>query len=344
MLNGARVLIVIVGFRNSEDVRQCLDALLKANANPSFEVVICENGGSEAYDLLIKTLTARGGPCASEFCTIEVESEEFLRVQVLELNCSGARVVVAEAKENLGFAGGINAWIRPLLKAPDWDGLWILNPDTMPEPDALAELVSYAEEHAKGMVGSRVMFLDRPDIVGSRGLRWRRLRASTLGVDIYAPVLPPPNPDEVDARIDAPSGASFYVTRTCLNAIGLLDERYFLYYEELDWGLRAKAFCGVGYAYRSVVPHVGGSMTGSSQNRSARSALTVYFDFRNRFIFVRKHYPAWFAWTVAMALLQAGEFLFVGATENFKVALLGTLAGLRGETGRPDRIMAKRFN
>ena len=79
---------------------------------------------------------------------------------------------VAEMDENLGYAGGVNAWLRPLLSNPGWDGVWVLNPDTQPEPDALAELVEYAERHDKGMVGSCIIRTDRLDRVFTRGLEW----------------------------------------------------------------------------------------------------------------------------------------------------------------------------
>ena len=185
------------------------------------------------------------------------------------------------------------------------------------------------------------MYVDNSAVVGLRGLRWRKLFATTVGVDIYAPVLPPPDPDDIEARIDAPSGASFYITRDCMDRIGPMDERYFLYFEDLDWGLRAKFSCGVGYAYKSVVRHVGGRSTGSAVTRAARSPLSTYLEYRNRFIFVRRHYSGWLVWTLLIALLRACLLLLVGAPRNFRTALHGILAGVIGETGRPDHIMAK---
>ena len=49
-------------------------------------------------------------------------------------------VHVAEMSENLGYAGGINAWLRPLLSVDGWKAAWIINPDTEPRPDALTKL------------------------------------------------------------------------------------------------------------------------------------------------------------------------------------------------------------
>jgi GT2 family glycosyltransferase len=188
------------------------------------------------------------------------------------------------------------------------------------------------------MVGSRVMEPGDPGHVCSRGLKWRRFLASTLGVDANAPSPHVPDVADIEARIDAPSGASFYVTRACIDAIGLMEDLYFLYFEDLEWGLRAKAACGVSYAYDSVVPHIGGSTIGSASDRRKRSKVAVYYEFRNRLTFVRRNHPAWFWWTAAITAIHGGEFLLVGASENFKMAMRAVWAGIRKETGRADHV------
>ena len=217
-----------------------------------------------------------------------------------------------------------------------WDGAWILNPDTWPKPDALAELIAFAVKRRKGMVQSRIMFPDRSDIASSRGLKWHKLRAAVKGVDIFAPVSPAPDPDDIERRIDSPTGVSFYVTRACIDRIGLMDDSYWLYWEDFDWGVRAKAACGVGYAHNSIVPHIGGASTGAARNRAKRSATAVYLGNRNKLHFVRQHHPGWFVWTVFVSFLRTGEYLLAGSTRNFAAALKGLVAGLRGEKGRPD--------
>ena len=111
---------------------------------------------------------------------------------------------------------------------------------------------------------------------------------------------------------------------------------YFLYWEDFDWGIRAKAACGIGYAHNSVVPHIGGSSTGAVRKRAQRSPVAVYLRNRNQLHFVRRHHPGWFAWTVFVSFLRTGEFLAVGSTRNFVAALRGLVAGLRGEKGRPE--------
>ena len=327
--------IIIVGFGHSDDVVKCLNAIATQRRCPTFEVFISENGGPAAFDALVETLAQKGAPCEGGVEPLEPASNDFVRACRLRLAGGQATVTIGEARDNFGYAGGINAWLRPLLAEPGWTAIWILNPDTWPEPDALAELVAYAGERGKGMVGSRLMIPGRSDIASSRGLKWNKLSARLTGVDIFAPVSPAPDPEDVERRMDSPTGPSMYVTRACIERIGLMDESFFLYWEEVDWAVRAKAACGVGYAHKSVVPHVMGTTTGSAGGRSKRSAFSVYLGHRNQLHFVRRHHPRWFLWTLFVTFVRSGEYLAVGSTRNFAAAIRGMLAGLRGEKGRP---------
>ncbi len=339
ILGGAEVGVLIVGFRNPEDVVTCLAALAEAESSPSFSVLICENGGEAAYDALVRELAAHSSNFVDAPEILAKSAGVFVRARHMRFGASGPEVTVGEARENLGYAGGVNAWLRPLCNESGWSGVWVLNPDTAPEPGALAALVDYSKRRAKGMVGSRVMDMSQAGRLLMRGLKWRRLVSKTLCVDSDVPVSPAPVAAEVENRIDAPSGATFYITRDCIERIGVMDEEYFLYFEDIDWGVRAKACCGLGYADNSVVPHIGGTTLGSAYSGDARSRLAVYLEFRNRLMFVRKRFPSWYPWTIVITLLRSAEFLVRGPRANFAVALQGIFAGLRGETGRPDHVM-----
>lgn len=334
MLAEVETPVVIVGFGNADEIVKCVTAIGEQRGCPRIGVFICENGGPAAFDALISALSNPGGPCADVAAALDPGG--FVRTRRLRLAGAPVPVTVGLARENLGFPGGVNAWIRPLLAERGWSGVWILNPDTWPQPDALAELIDFVAKRRKGMVSSRVMFPDRSDIASSRGLKFRKLTASEIGVDIFAPVSPAPDPDDVERRIDSPTGVSFYVTRACIDQIGLMDESYWLYWEDFDWGVRAKAVCGIGYAHNSVVPHIGGSSSGAVGNRVQRSPSSVYLKNRNKLHFVRRHHPRWFAWTVLVSFLRSGEFLAAGSTRNFVAAVRGLIAGLRGEKGRPE--------
>jgi N-acetylglucosaminyl-diphospho-decaprenol L-rhamnosyltransferase len=312
----------------------------KLALEPSFDVYICENGGASAFDALISALIDNQGPCKEEPAS-EILSQPvfcFVRLRHLQLRRRKARVFVAEAEENLGYAGAINAWLHVLLTYSAWPGIWILNPDTQPQPSALAELVAWSTARRKGMVGSRVVRSPGAEYGFNRGLRWRPILATTAGVDKGTPIAVAPDPDNLEARLDAVSGASVYVTRECLETIGLMDERYFLYFEDLDWGYRTKDSFGLGYAHGSVVVHGGGTTIGTAARRSKTSPLSVYLDFRNRVHFVREHHPFWIGWTLLMLLIRSFEYGMAGSLTNMSTALRGVYAGIAGETGRPDRV------
>jgi N-acetylglucosaminyl-diphospho-decaprenol L-rhamnosyltransferase len=336
MLADVEVPIVIVAFGNADDIVKCLGAVARQRRCPNFGVFICENGGPQAFDTLVNTLAEKGGPREGDVESIEPASGDFVRARKLRLGAGRTSVTIGEARDNFGFAGGTNAWMRPLLAEPGWTAFWILNPDTWPEPDALAELVDYARKRRKGMVGSRLMIPGRTDIASSRGLKWNKLTAQLMGVDMFAPVSPDPDPEDIERRMDSPTGPSMYVTRDCIERIGLMDESFFLYWEEVDWAMRAKAACGIGYAHKSVVPHVSGSSTGAVRDRAKRSAFSVYLSNRNQLHFVRRHHPRWLLWTLLVAFLRSGQYLVAGSMRNFAAANSGLIAGLRGETGRPQ--------
>lgn len=340
MLEAIDVPIIIVSYGSADEVARCLAAIdLQRNA-PAFGVFICENGGGAAFDALVGFAVGNGGPCVGPAESLLPPGPQFLRAARLKLAGSSRPVVIAEAADNFGFPGGNNAWLRLFLAERGWKGAWMVNPDTQPEPDALAELVSFAETRDKGMVMSRIMFADRTDVTASRGLKWSRWTGRGIGVDVFAPVEPAPDPDEMERRMDAPTAVSLYVTRKCMDAVGLMDDGYFLYFEEFDWGILAKAACGIGYVHTSVVPHVGGSVTGFVQDRKQRSPLAVYLIYRNRIHFARRRFPGWLPWTVLVSCALTGEFLLHRAPANFVVAWKGILAGLRGEWGKPQGILS----
>jgi GT2 family glycosyltransferase len=343
MTETGKIGVIIVSFRNPPDVVACLDALSKCDNTYPFDVFISENGGRIAYTALIDLFLQNGYTRIVGDEHDNRQDSAFDRKEVFSAPDGNLRVTLGESKENLGYAGGINAWIRQLRDQDVWRGFWILNPDTFPDSKALVEMVRYAESRGRGMVGSRLLSSDHPEINLTRGLKWSYWGARTIGVDNRTSAADRPDPADVERRIDSPSGASFFITSDCVRRIGLMEECYFLYFEDFDWGLRAKPACGIGYAYDSKVFHIGGTTLGSASGRRRRSQLAVYLDFRNRLLFVRRHYPGWYPWTVAVVLVRSFEFVAVGAFTNFRVALAGWSAGVRGETGRPERLMNRLY-
>jgi N-acetylglucosaminyl-diphospho-decaprenol L-rhamnosyltransferase len=336
--NSAEVAVLIVGFHNAEDIAHCIAALAHVNGPPNFDVFICENGGRSSYEELVGHLTDGSGGCGLQDAPSDHGAAmmgQFVAMRSLSFSSRPSKVLVGCAADNLGYAGGINAWLRELVLMDGWKGVWILNPDTEPEADALAALVARAELGGKGMVGSTILEAGRDDLVRFRGgLHWQRFAARGIAIGLNEQINAPFDLSAVESAMDSPSGASMYVTRPCLEQIGLMDESYFLFFEDLDWGVRAKKL-GLGYASSSIVAHQRGTTTGSAGGLAGMSKLAVYLQHRNGIHFVRRHFPWSLPVRIAVSILYAFRFLLNRAPGNFRATLEGVLAGLRGETGQP---------
>ena len=335
----ADVVVPVVGFRNTEDIRDCLRALARMDATPTFDVYIAENGGAAAADALVAALDAGDSAWEASDAVPPVSPEHGAWRKSFRLagRPSGAGFVhVAESAENFGYAGGVNVWLRPLMKSEGWTAAWILNPDTEPKPDALAALAAASAARAKGMVGSLIVQDDDPSVVAMRGIGYAKWigRSVAVGRDEEAAV--EPDAAAVEASLIAPSGASVYVTRALMERIGLMYDPYFLYGEDLEWGVRAKKLGQLGYAHASVVVHKHGTTIGSSADRAARSPLAVHLAARNSILFAWRNYPAFVLPALAMQVVQAARYLLAGSPANFRYAIEGIVAGCRGVTGRPD--------
>src|SRR5262249_38698201 len=145
----ARVAVIVVGFRNPTDIADCLRALSKLSPAQSFEVLIVENGGDAGMGLLLDR------PDKGDLVQRPQNGDVGLAVRYAcrpahlyrllnTIDDASVYVRVAQAPGNLGYGGGINFWLCPLLDTPGWTGIWVLNPDTMPTPQALAELEATA--------------------------------------------------------------------------------------------------------------------------------------------------------------------------------------------------------
>ena len=336
----ADVAVLIVGFRNPADLTGCLAALSDAAVEPNFDVFICENGGVRLVSTGTAGIARPAGPM-SRTDEPTISHDEFQSVH--------RRPAPASPNETFKCVGRMRnrtTWDMPVGSmlgfincslSPVGKEFWVLNPDTEPEAYALAALVERAETGGKGMVGSTILDVERPNEIRCRGgLHWQRLAARAIAIGLGEPLNAPYDVSAIEAAMDSPSGASMYVTRQCLEKIGPMDESYFLFFEDLDWGLRAKS-CGLGYASASIVWHKRGTTTGSAKSLAKIPRLSIYLEHRNGIHFVRRHFPWTLPVRVAISFLYAVRFLIHRAPENFMATLEGVLAGLRGEVGRPTK-------
>ena len=324
------VVIAIVATDEAKNIVGCLGSL-DGSIFREFSVVICENGGHDAFERDVREMAKLPGMAEAD-----AEAEDRLggaEGRRFRLGADRRPVTLLRSRENRGYSGGVNFCIA--AAGTDWDFIWVLNPDTFPEADALGALVRRQAEGGYGMVGSKLVFVADGRVQLWGGLRYWPLlgRSPSLGNGQAAEVQP--DVREVEAALEIISGASMFVSKDYIKTVGVMDEDFFVYYEDVEWSLRRGNF-RLGYAHDSVVHHLAGSTSGSAGPRSKRSRFSIYLSERNRVILAKKRYPAVWPLFAFVALLQTLEFLLrFRSWRSFNIGLGGWWAGVSGETGMP---------
>ncbi len=196
----ASVSIIVVNWNGRHHLQLCLSSIF-AQTYPNFEIILVDNGSTDGSQALVR--------------------EQFPDVRLIAL------------RENVGFARGNNVGIS----ASTADYIATINNDTKVDPNWLTALVETAEANPQvGMCAAKLLFWDRPDIINSAGIcldragiAWDRLGGQP---DTPAQINPIP-------VFGASGGAALY-RRTMLNEIGLFDEDFFAYLEDVDLAWRAQ--------------------------------------------------------------------------------------------------------
>lgn len=218
-------------------------------------------------------------------CLRSLESQTFDRFEIIVVDNSGVgragagggRLRILTNERNVGFGAAINQAIRdsqtPLIA--------VLNDDAIPHPEWLMALVKAAEDRPK--VG---MFASQVRLAGTSVLDSAGMLIALDGSSKQRGHGEPPAKFAADSDILFPTGSAALYRRKMLEEIGLFDERFFLYCEDTDLGLRAR-WAGWEGAY------VSGAAVDHAYSKSAgrASALKAYYVERNRLYTVIKNFP-----------------------------------------------------
>lgn len=242
--------------------------------------------------------------------------------EAAELQRQFPHIRALRLERNLGFAGGNNAGLA--VAQGEW--IYFVNNDAMFRPFCLGPLVARLDADPKcGIVCPKLLNADGTvQWAGFTPLSPVTLRNATLGRGA---------PD--DGRWDTPHptpyahGAAMMVRREAIAKAGAMSERFFLYYEELDWSERIRrAGYTIWYEPAARIYHNESSATGNG------SPLKTYYSTRGRLLFARRNLPAarrivacaYLA--TAVAARDAIRALLQRRPDIAKATLRGTAAGL----------------
>lgn len=268
-------IVVLLNWNGWRDTVACLESLFDDRATPC-RVVVCDN---DSHDESVAQLSVWGQIRFGNRFEQMTRSDVGRGVSLRE----NTKLALIENGANLGFAAGNNVGVRLAMRSPDCQFVWLLNNDTTVAPDALARVVARAESDPSiGLCGATLIYHHNQQMVQAfGGATHNRFSGKSRHIGAFAPLSAVPiDPVETERRMSYVVGAAMLVRRAYLEQVGLMQEDYFLYYEEIDWATRGQGRFRLGYAPESVVFHKEGASIGTSAGGG--SPLSLFYLFRNR--------------------------------------------------------------
>lgn len=232
-----------------KDTLECLSSLAKANPTPRFATLIVDNGSTDD--------------------------------SVAAIRLSFPEIPILETKSNLGFAGGNNKGIEwALSKSFDW--ILLLNNDTIVAPDLIESFLNAAKQKPDAKIfGAKIYRYSDPNRIDHLGGFWN---PSMAEFESYASNKIDDGSFEKMQKVDTACGCALFMHRIVFETIGLLEERFFLLWEESDFCFRARrAGFEIWTAPKARVWHkVSASFTGGKPHMQ-------YFWWRNRLLWINRN-------------------------------------------------------
>lgn len=265
-----KLLAVIVNYKTPEMTLEALTALTpELRAIPGSRAIVVDNDSADgSYETIAQAIVSRGWSDLIE---------------------------VVRSEKNGGFGFGCNVGIRRGLAASDPpDFIYLLNSDAFPEPGSVRLLLDFLETHpAVGISGSYIHGPEgTPHATAFRFPSWQSEVEGTLGIGLVTQyllkkwVIALPFPTQ-HQQVDWLAGASMMIRRRVLEDIGLFDETFFLYFEEVDLCRRARmANWTTYYIPKSSVAHIGSASTGMKDLK--KRTPPYYFDSRRHY-YLKNH-------------------------------------------------------
>jgi GT2 family glycosyltransferase len=246
-----KIAIVILNWNGKDDTLECLASVFKLDY-PNFSVIVVDNGSTDG--------------------------------SVAAIRQDYPQVTLIETGRNLGYAGGNNVGIRYALDQ-NAEFIFLLNNDTIVSSNILTELISASKRFPEaGILGPKIYYYSKPEIIWSAGGYWDQ--AQQCFEQIGDGEIDKGQFDQ-ETPTDFIVGCALFIKAECFHKIGLLDEGFFLNYEEIDFEYRAKQH-GFKLLY---VPKARLWHKVSSSFAGEHSPLKTYFTYRNRLLWASRHLP-----------------------------------------------------
>lgn len=291
-----KVFIILVNYNGTKDTVECIKSLNQID-DTSYEIIVVDNASNDVEQL-------------------EKELADFNFVKLLK------------SKNNLGFAGGNNVGIRYAMEH-NADYVLLLNNDTVVEKDFLGELVYVAEKNPNaGIVTGKILFHSVPDHIWFAGGEMNLNRARTHHLES----------GKIDTKmgevkeISFVTGCLMLISKKALETVGMLDDTYFMYSEDVDYCCRMRnsnfimLYTSKSVIYHKISASTGGNGSPFSQYYRTRNDLRVISRYADKKVLAYVFF--------GLRLIKrniVGQF-------QVKYTFDGLKAYLRGEDGRASKL------
>jgi GT2 family glycosyltransferase len=252
------VIAVILNTNKRDDTLACL-ASLSCQTYDHLKIIVLDNASTDGSNEAIRAA--------------------YPQAQILSLT------------KNLGYAGNNNVGIQAAMQqGAEW--IFVLNEDIVLAEDAVARLVEQVERDPKiGIAGPMVYHFDQAQVIQSAGgVMDGWWRATHRGIN-----QPEHGQYERPEPVDWISGCAILVRRAVVESLGMLDERFFYYFEETEWCLRTKTNgWKIWFVPQSKIWHKG------VQVNYQPGPNVTYYATRNRLLLFAKHQAPLRAWVYAL--------------------------------------------
>lgn len=269
-----KILVVILNYKSMQDTLACVESIEKSDYN-SFDILVIDNKSPN-------------------------DSFAFLRKHLPHIR-------LLETEKNLGYAGGNNVGLRIALEE-GYDAVLVLNNDTVVDPHCLSAFVKTSKEFPNAVLGARLYQYQEPELLQHFGGIWDKSRGKFRCV-------PQDGKDSKQEwnevkKLDFLTGAALFIPSPILRKVGLFEESFFLYYEEIDWCTQVnKMGFSCLYCPGAKIWH---KESASFENPRPPQ---MYFLTRNRLLYLQRN-------------CSKGQFLFLLITQHLYRAILLHLKAL----------------
>ena len=328
-----KVCILILNWNGWKDTIECLESVFRISY-PNYQVIVIDNGSTDGSVEKIKewaegkqkVLTVETSHPLYNLSYPQVPKPILYVFYKKEETESGGNnkfsqnypLILVQNGENLGFAAGNNVGLRYALKK-GFDYVLLLNNDTVVDKGFLSNLVKMAHDNEEaGIIGGKIYFYDKANTIQSLGVEINLKKGDNLLIGCGK--LDQGQYDYVN-KVDGVSGALMLIKHDVFNKVGLLDEDYFLYTEDVDFCYRvSRTAFNIIVEPKAIIWHKVSATSGSFS--------TTYFHYftNNRFLFIKKHFNSKFSYKLIFAIQMIKLIIFCLKKANFK----GVEAIIRG--------------